>query len=86
MPIRNPHVVNLYSAVLFYHPYIKVKYRLLAQRRDPKGKIHKISDEGVCIVDALDGDIINKEKDIIEKLVYFSRNVKKDLNQKKIAL
>lgn len=68
LPIKNSHVVNLCNAVLFYHPYIKVKYRLLAQRKDPKGKVHKISDEGVCIVDALDGDIINRDKDVIEKI------------------
>lgn len=71
LPIKNAQAVKLYSAVLFYHPYVKVKYRLFAQRKDPAGKIHKVLDEGVAIVDALDGDIINKEKNVIEKFGVF---------------
>ncbi|MGC8935664.1 MAG: restriction endonuclease [Thermoproteota archaeon] len=83
LPIKNPNAVNLYSAVLFYHPYVKVKYRLFAQRKDSTGKLHKISDEGTCIVDALDGDIINKEKGVMEKLGVFFQEHEKRLESKK---
>jgi len=83
LPIKNPQAVNLYSAVLFYQPYVKVKYRLFAQRKDTTGKLHKISDEGVCIVDALDGDIINKGKGMMEKFGVFFQEREKRLESKK---
>jgi predicted RecB family endonuclease len=66
LSLRNSAFVKLYSARLLYHPYIIIKYRLLARRSDPTGKSHLIEDEGSCIVDALDGDIINRKKSIIE--------------------
>jgi len=59
--IRNPHRVELFSGVLFYHPYFIIKYRLRMVRRDPSGRMHKLGDEGSVIVDALDGEIINRE-------------------------
>jgi len=86
LPIKNAQAVKLYSAVLFYHPYIKVKYRLFSQRKDPAGKIHKVLDEGIAIVDALDGDIINKEKNVIEKFGAFFQEREKRLESKKDSI
>jgi len=68
LPLSNRHVVNLYSKVLLYHPYIAVGYRLQSTRKDPTGRRHMISDSGIYIVDGLDGDIINKESGILEIL------------------
>jgi len=59
--LRNKEAVKLFAALLIYHPYHLVKYRAYGRRKDPTGKIHKISDEGVCIVDALDGDVVNRD-------------------------
>lgn len=64
--LKNNHAVRLFSAVLLYHPYIQVKYRLQARRNDPTGKAHNVRDEGFYIVDALDGDIIDREKSVLE--------------------
>jgi hypothetical protein len=63
--LRNPRKVQLFSKVLFYHPYFIIKYRLHMVRKDPSGRIHKLGDEGSAIVDALDGEIINKERGVL---------------------
>lgn len=66
--LKNNNAVHLFSAVLLYHPYVQVKYRLQAVRSDPTGKSHTISDSGTYYVDGLDGDIINREKGMLENL------------------
>jgi len=68
LSLRNTEVVHLFSAVLLYHPYVQVKYRLQATRSDPTGRAHTVSDSGTYYVDALDGDIINREKGVLESL------------------
>jgi hypothetical protein len=67
--LRNNEAVRLFSSVLFYHPYIIVKYRLQAKRNDPTGRSHSFSDNGTYYVDALDGDIINLEKNIVDNVL-----------------
>ncbi|MFH1579805.1 MAG: restriction endonuclease [Thermoplasmatota archaeon] len=64
--LRNAHLVRPFSSVLLYHPYLQVKYRLHATRSDPTGRLHKSDDEGTYFVDALDGDIINREKSVFD--------------------
>lgn len=64
--LRNSHLVTLINSRLLYHPYIQVKYRLQAKRSDPTRKSHSIRDSGTYYVDAMDGDIINKEKSAVE--------------------
>jgi len=66
LSLRNSQYVRLFNAVLLYHPYLEVKYRLQARRSDPTGRAHLVSDDGIYFVDALDGDIINREKTILE--------------------
>lgn len=66
--LKNGNCVSLFSKVLLYHPYIQVKYRLQSRREDPTGKAHTIRDEGSYLVDALDGDIIDREKGVLEGL------------------
>lgn len=68
LTLRNKEEVHLFSSVLLYHPYIQVKYRFQATRSDPRGKSHTISDNGTYYVDALDGDIINAEKGVMQLL------------------
>jgi hypothetical protein len=68
LTLRNKEEVHLFSSVLLYHPYIQVKYRLQATRSDPTGKAHSVSDHGTYYLDALDGDIINAEKGVLEFL------------------
>lgn len=67
-PLKNPDDIRLTSSVLLYQPYISIKYRLQITRKDPTGQNHKISDQGTYFVDALDGDIINKEKGTFDHL------------------
>jgi hypothetical protein len=71
--IRNGQAIHLFSTVLLYHPYVQVKYRLQATRTDPTGKSHTIADSATYYVDALDGDIINREKSVLESLGGFLR-------------
>lgn len=66
--LKNPQAVNIISSILFYHPYISVKFRLQISRKDPTGRVHKTSNEGTYFVDALDADIINREKGTLEQL------------------
>jgi hypothetical protein len=35
-------------------------------RKDPTGRVHKIVDEGTCIIDAIDGDVTNRQSGIVE--------------------
>jgi hypothetical protein len=65
LTLKNNQAVHLFSSVLLYHPYIIVKYRLRSPRKDPTGRNHIITDEGTYFVDALDGDIINRELGIV---------------------
>jgi hypothetical protein len=58
---KNIHAIKLADSVLTYHPYTLVKYRLQGIRYDPSGKKHVLSNEGTYIVDAVDGEIINRE-------------------------
>jgi hypothetical protein len=64
LALRNSDAVKLFSSVLIYHPYIVTRFRLSAKRKDPTGKIHLVMDEGALVIDALDGDIINKEEGV----------------------
>lgn len=68
VPLRNSSAVHLFSAVLLYHPYVQVKFRLQARRSDPTGRSHTITDSGTYFVDALDGDIINRERGVLESI------------------
>lgn len=86
LTLKNDASVNLFNAVLFYHPYIITKYRLFARRKDPTGKNHKILDEGACIVDALDGEIINKEKGLIGGISGFLKGQKERRESKERKL
>jgi hypothetical protein len=62
LPLKNRHVVQLFNPMLVYHPYIQVSYRLQARRKDGARKTHRFSDSGTYFVDALEGDIINRDK------------------------
>ena len=37
-------------------------------RKDPTGKSHTITDNGTYFVDALDGEIINRERGVVENI------------------
>jgi hypothetical protein len=67
--LKNNEAVRLFSSALLYHPYIVVKYRLQARRTDPTGKLYRFTDNGAYYVDALDGDIINVEKNILDNVL-----------------
>jgi HJR/Mrr/RecB family endonuclease len=68
LSLRNNQSIKLFSAVLLYHPYVIIKYRFQATRHDPTGKSHTITDNGAYFVDTLDGEIINREKGIVETI------------------
>jgi Holliday junction resolvase-like predicted endonuclease len=64
--LKNKPSIRIFSAALVYHPYHIVKFRVHGSRKDPAGKIHKINDEGTCVVDGIDGDIINRGSGFLE--------------------
>lgn len=64
--LRNNQQVRLSNSTLIYHPYIQVKYRMQAKRLDGNKKSHSFRDEGAYFVDALDGDIVNKERSVAQ--------------------
>jgi hypothetical protein len=68
LSLRNNQSVRLFSSVLLYHPYFLIKHRLQAIRKDPTGKSHTITDSGTYFVDALDGEIINRERGVVENI------------------
>ena len=82
LSIRNKQSVRLFSSILLYHPYFIVKYRLQAKRNDPTGKGHTFSDNNTYFVDALDGDIINAEKNIMENIFGLLKNKEERLQSK----
>jgi hypothetical protein len=68
LSLKNPHVVHLFNPMLVYHPYIQVSYRLQARRKNSAGKTHRFSDNGTYFVDALDGDIINRDRGLMQDI------------------
>ena len=74
LSMRNSGAVRLFSSMLIYHPYVVTKFRLSASRKDSTGEIHRINDEGECVIDALDGDVINKEEGILGKFAGMLKN------------
>ncbi|MEM3932393.1 MAG: restriction endonuclease [Thermoplasmata archaeon] len=82
LSLRNNQSIHLFSAVLLYHPYFLIKYRLQAIRKDPTGKTHTITDNGTYFVDALDGDIINREKGFLETVTGILSNKKERIESK----
>jgi hypothetical protein len=64
--LENGQSVRLITSLLVYHPYYLVKYRVYGTRKDPTGQVHKIVDEDTCIIDAIDGDVTNRESGIME--------------------
>jgi hypothetical protein len=84
--LKNSEAVRLFSSVLLYHPYIIVKYRLQAKRNDPTGKSHAFSDSGTYYVDALDGDIINLEKNIVDNVLGLLKNKEERVRSKEDKL
>jgi hypothetical protein len=86
VPLKNDYAIRLFSSVLLYHPYIIVKYRLQAKRNDPTGKAHSFSDSGTYFIDALDGDIINVEKDIVGNILGLLKSREERLKSKEDKL
>jgi hypothetical protein len=86
LSLRNNHSIRLFSSVLLYHPYIIVKYRFQAKRNDPTGKAHTFSDNGTYFVDALDGDIVNLEKDIFGTILGLFKKKEERLKSKEDKL
>jgi len=65
VPLKNREAVHVFNPMLVYHPYIQVSYRMQARRKDGANKTHRFSDSGTYFVDALDGDIINRDRSVI---------------------
>lgn len=86
LPLRNSKVVHLFSSVLLYHPYIIVKYRLRSVRKDPTGRNHKTIDEGTYFVDALDGDVINRERGVVGTITELFKGKEQRLESKEDKL
>jgi hypothetical protein len=86
LSLRNNHSIRLFSSVLLYHPYIIVKSRFQAKRNDPTGKTHIFSDNGTYFVDALDGDIVNLEKDIVGTVLGLFKKKEERLKSKEDKL
>ncbi len=68
LSLKNRNVVQLFNPMLVYHPYIQVSYRLQARRKDGARKTHRFSDTGTYFVDALEGDIINRDRGMMASI------------------
>lgn len=84
--IRNKQAVRLFSAALLYHPYHLIKYRVYGKRKDPAGKVHKIVDEGLCVVDGLDGEVINESGELLDSLKGFLKSKQERVERKEDKL
>lgn len=62
LDITNPSSVKILRPRLILHPYYILDYRVDAQRRDPARGMHNVRDEGVYLVDAVDGELIHATK------------------------
>ncbi|MEM5784673.1 MAG: restriction endonuclease [Candidatus Aenigmatarchaeota archaeon] len=82
LSLRNNQSIRLFSAVLLYHPYFLIKYRLQSTRKDPTGKTHTITDNSTYFVDALDGDIINRERGFLETVTGILSNKKERIESR----
>jgi hypothetical protein len=61
LPLQNAHKIEVSSARLTFHPYIKVPYAFKAQVYDPTKVIHRFSDEGTIVIDLLGGKVLNRQ-------------------------
>jgi hypothetical protein len=61
LPLQNKHLVEMSSARLTFHPYIKVPYAFKAQVYDPTKRLHRFSDDGTVVIDLLDGKVLNRQ-------------------------
>lgn len=61
LPLQNKHLVEVSSARLTFHPYVKVPYAFKAQVYDPTKKLHRFSDDGTVVIDLLDGKVLNRQ-------------------------
>lgn len=82
LSLKNRHVIHLFNPMLVYHPYIQVSYRLQARRKDRAGKSHSFSDNGTYFVDALDSDIINRDRGLVANIGGLFRGKEKRLESK----
>ena len=67
LELINKEKVQINSANLFYKPYFVIDYTFKDEYTDPTKEVHQFQDQGLVMVDALDGTIINK-MNIIGKL------------------
>ncbi|RLF33789.1 MAG: hypothetical protein DRN07_01590 [Thermoplasmata archaeon] len=56
--LKNAENVILESANLIWRPFFKIKYNLDSNVRLPNKELVKVHDRGVCIIDALDGNVL----------------------------
>lgn len=86
LPLKNRDVVRKTYGTLVYHPYFKIEYELEARRKDTTGKHHVVSDDGTYFVDALAGDIINREASAIGVIGGFLKRKAERLQSKEDKL
>jgi uncharacterized Zn finger protein (UPF0148 family) len=61
LPLKNNNLIEVSDATLTFHPYIKIPYSFKAQVYDPTKKLHKFSDDGIVVIDLLDGKVLNRQ-------------------------
>ncbi|MBP2146464.1 hypothetical protein J2129_001918 [Methanofollis sp. W23] len=61
LPLQNKDLVEVSDARLTFHPYIKIPYSFKAQVYDPTKELHKFSDDGIVVIDLLDGRVLNRQ-------------------------
>ncbi|MDR4491609.1 MAG: restriction endonuclease [Candidatus Nitrosocosmicus sp.] len=76
--LKNPSAVKI-SGYLLFRPYYVFDYKLDSIRMDRKGKIHRIKDEGECIVDAITELVLYENVDKTKNLehLFFSKKQNK---------
>lgn len=59
LQLINKDKIRISDAKLLFYPYLRIPYHLQGKRRDPTKEVHEFEDEGVIVLDLIDGEILN---------------------------
>lgn len=68
LDIANPELAKI-QARLVLHPYYKVDWKIDIIRYDPARGKHRLQDQDTCVIDALDGEVINPKESLVSGLI-----------------
>jgi hypothetical protein len=68
LELANPELARV-QARLVLHPYYKIDWKIDIIRYDSGRGKHRLQDQGVYVIDALDGEVINPKENLMSSLV-----------------